>query len=36
MDLQQKNTNLKLAQVDSAIFALQIAERFAQKISKII
>ena len=31
-----KNTNLKLAQVDSAIFALQIAERFAQKISKII
>ena len=31
-----KNTNFKLAQIDNAIFALQIAERFAQKISKII
>ena len=32
----EKNTNLKLAQIDNAIFALQVAENFAQKISKII
>ena len=32
----EKKTNLKLAQIDSAIFALQIAERFTKKISKLI
>ena len=32
----EKNANSKLAQIDSAIFALKIAENFAQKISKTI
>ena len=36
MNNVEKNTSLKLAQIDSAIFAVQIAELFTKKISKLI